>query len=515
MQGGFQKKCLPLLQSSGKDRNTVHSVPLPHPLRPATIPPNSISRRHRSSPTRNTPFIFTHMTRNIAIVLAGGVGSRLGMSTPKQFFKVAGKMVIEHTIDTFERNPHIDEIAIVSNPYYVADVENIVLRNGWTKVKKILKGGKERYDSSLSAIHAYEGEEEVNLVFHDAVRPLVSQRIIDDVCEALLTHEAIDVTVPAVDTIIEAEDDHIASIPDRSRLQRGQTPQAFRLSVISEAYKRAFNDPQFKVTDDCGVVVKYMPEVPVHLVAGEESNMKLTYKEDTYLLDKLFQLRGCTLPPASDEMKAQLTGKVAVVFGGSYGIGKDTADQLRAAGAHVHCFARSLNGTDVGNRHDVARALKSVADKEGRIDFVINTAGVLNKEPLCTMDYTVIQAAVQTNYMGTVNVALEAYTYLKETHGKLVFFTSSSYTRGRAFYSIYSSTKAAIVNFVQAVAQEWEPIGIKVNCINPERTKTPMRVKNFGVEPDDTLLKSEAVAEATVRCLLADYTGQVIDVKRK
>lgn len=452
------------------------------------------------------------MIRNIAIVLAGGVGSRLGLSTPKQFFKVAGKMVIEHTLDTFERNPHIDEIVVVSNPVYVSDVENIVLRNGWKKVKKILKGGKERYDSSLSAIHAYEGGEEVNLVFHDAVRPLVSQRIIDDVCEALKTYEAIDVTVPAVDTIIEAEGDHIASIPDRSRLQRGQTPQAFRLSVISEAYKRAFKDPDFKVTDDCGVVVKYMPEVPVHLVEGEESNMKLTYKEDTFLLDKLFQLRGSQAPETLDRTKLQ--GRVAVVFGGSYGIGKDVVDDLRQAGTRVHSFSRSLTKTDVGNRKDVARALKEVYDKEGQIDYVINTAGVLNKEPLCAMDYGIIQAAVQTNYMGTVNVAIEAYNYLKETQGQLIFFTSSSYTRGRAFYSIYSSTKAAIVNFVQAVAQEWESVGIRVNCINPERTKTPMRVKNFGIEPDDTLLRSEVVADATVRCLLADYTGQVIDVKR-
>lgn len=452
------------------------------------------------------------MIRNIAIVLAGGVGSRLGLSTPKQFFKVAGKMVIEHTLDTFERNPHIDEIVVVSNPVYVSDVENIVLRNGWKKVKKILKGGKERYDSSLSAIHAYEGGEEVNLVFHDAVRPLVSQRIIDDVCEALKTYEAIDVTVPAVDTIIEAEGDHIASIPDRSRLQRGQTPQAFRLSVISEAYKRAFKDPDFKVTDDCGVVVKYMPEVPVHLVEGEESNMKLTYKEDTFLLDKLFQLRGSQASETLDRTKLQ--GRVAVVFGGSYGIGKDVVDELRQAGTRVHSFSRSLTKTDVGNRKDVARALKEVYDKEGQIDYVINTAGVLNKEPLCAMDYGIIQAAVQTNYMGTVNVAIEAYNYLKETQGQLIFFTSSSYTRGRAFYSIYSSTKAAIVNFVQAVAQEWESVGIRVNCINPERTKTPMRVKNFGIEPDDTLLRSEVVADATVRCLLADYTGQVIDVKR-
>lgn len=453
------------------------------------------------------------MRPNIAVILAGGVGSRLGLSTPKQFFKVAGKMVIEHTIDTFEKNAHIDEIAIVSNPFYMADIENMVLRNGWKKVKRILKGGKERYDSSLSAIRAYSGRD-VNLVFHDAVRPLVSQRIIDDVAAALVEHEAIDVVLPAVDTIIEAEDGHIASIPDRSRLMRGQTPQAFRLSVIERAYEKALTDPAFKVTDDCGVVVRYLPEVAVHLVAGEESNMKLTYKEDTYLLDKFFQLRRSELPAGHID-PATLRGKVAVVFGGSYGIGKDTVDLLAGAGARVHSFSRSATGTDVANRDSVAEALRRTADEEGHIDYVINTAGVLNREPLNTMDYDTIRAAVDTNYMGTVHVALEAYPYLKETKGKLVFFTSSSYTRGRAFYSIYSSTKAAIVNFVQAVAQEWEPAGITVNCINPERTKTPMRVKNFGVEPDDSLLASRTVAEATVGSLLSDYTGQVIDVKRK
>ena len=171
------------------------------------------------------------MRKNIAIVLAGGIGSRLGLSIPKQFFKVAGKMVVEHTIDAFESNPHIDEIAIVSNPFYIADFESIIIKNGWKKVKKILKGGQERFHSSLSAIKAYEGSD-VNLIFHDAVRPLVSQRILNDVIKALETYAAIDVAMPATDTIIEVDGDFIHQIPDRSKLKRGQTPQAFHLETI-------------------------------------------------------------------------------------------------------------------------------------------------------------------------------------------------------------------------------------------------------------------------------------------
>lgn len=453
------------------------------------------------------------MKKNVAIILAGGIGSRLGLSTPKQFFKVAGKMVIEHTVDAFEHNQYIDEIALVSNPVYIPEVENLILKNSWKKVKKVLKGGKERYDSSLSAIQAYTNQD-VNLIFHDAVRPLVSQRIIDDVVKALQTYQAIDVALPSADTIIEIEGDFISNIPDRSRLKRGQTPQAFHIETIRKAYEIALTDPNFKVTDDCGVVKKYLPETPVYVVAGEESNMKLTYKEDTYLLDKLFQLRQSEVHDITQNPE-QFKDKVAVVYGGSYGIGAEIVRLLSASGAHVYAYSRSSTHTDVGDRSQVADTLSSVFAKEQRIDFIINTAGLLNKEPLITTDYQTILNAVQTNYMGTVHVALEAFPYLKQSQGKLIFFTSSSYTRGRAFYSIYSSTKAAIVNFVQAIAQEWEDFGISVNCINPERTKTPMRIQNFGIEPDNTLLTAEKVAEETLKTLASDYTGQVIDVKRE
>lgn len=453
------------------------------------------------------------MKKNIAVVLAGGVGKRLGLSTPKQFFKVAGKMVIEHTVDVFERNAHIDEVVIVCNPMLLADVENIVLRNGWKKVSRILKGGKERYDSSLAAIRAY-ADEDVNLIFHDAVRPLVSQRIVDDVVNALKTYQAVNVAIPTADTIINVDGDFINHIPDRSRLRRGQTPQAFDRQVIAAAYEKALKDPNFRTTDDCGVVRTYMPEVPIYVVAGEETNMKLTYKEDTYMMDKFFQLKN-TEVNSIDVSEKDLKGKVVVIFGGSYGIGKETADLLLGYGAKVHCFARSTTQTDVAKREDVVQALQQVNAAEGHIDFVVNTAGVLNRQPLNAMTEETIVAAVQTNLMGTIHVARESFPYLKASRGRLVFFTSSSYTRGRAFYSIYSSTKAAIVNFVQAIAQEWDTDGIRVNCINPERTKTPMRVKNFGTEPDDSLLSAKEVAVATIKTLLSDYTGQVIDVRRK
>jgi short-subunit dehydrogenase len=212
-------------------------------------------------------------------------------------------------------------------------------------------------------------------------------------------------------------------------------------------------------------------------------------------------------------LKESLEGKVMVVFGGTYGIGKSVVDLGLSKGVHVYSFSRSENDIDISNMEDVKNSLHKVFQIENKIDFIVNTAGVLYKEPLATMSYQTILDSININYFGMVNVALASLPYLKDSKGHALFFTSSSYTRGRAFYSIYSSTKAATVNFVQAISQEWETLGIKVNCINPERTQTPMRTKNFGSEPEDTLLKPEVVALRCIQTLLSNYTGQVIDVR--
>lgn len=450
--------------------------------------------------------------KNVAIILAGGVGKRLGWNKPKQFFKIAGKQIVEHTIDCFERNESIDEIAIVVGENFIHEYENMVLRNNWCKVRKILIGGNERYDSSLSAISAYDSEEDdVNLIFHDAVRPLVSQRIISDVCKALLINEAIDVTVPPVDTIVKLDkrNNFITEIPNRDYLRRGQTPQAFRLNVIKKAYEKALKDPDFRASDDCGIVKKYLPEIPIYSIEGEERNVKLTNPEDVYLIDKLFQIKTTT---SSKVNLKTLDGKVAVIFGGSSGIGLDISEIIKENKGKAYVYSRG-NGVDVSKIDEVNCALREVYDKEGKIDFVINTAAVLNKKPIRNLSYNEVIESINVNYLGAINTTLASFYYLQRTKGKILQFTSSSYTRGRAFYALYSSSKAAVVNFVQAVAEEWSDEGININCINPQRTKTPMRVKNFGIEPEGTLLSSKVVAEKSIYTLLTDITGEVIDVK--
>lgn len=455
--------------------------------------------------------------KNIAIILAGGSGRRLGESIPKQFIKIAGKKVIEHTIGVFQAHELIDEICVVVNADYLREIEQIRLSNNFSKLRKVLAGGEERYESSLAAINAYsQSVGECNMIFHDSVRPLVTERIITDCIKALERYDAVDVAVPTTDTIIQVDkDNEIINIPPRQTLRNGQTPQAFKLSTIRTAYEKALKDSEFKTTDDCGVVLKYLPETPNCVVRGEMFNMKLTYKEDIFLLDKLFQLRSVSngYESLTADEKLCMKGKTIVIFGGTKGIGEAIAGLCVQFGMNVFALSRST-GVDVRNAAEVKEALRHICAETGHIDYVVNTAGLLSIQALNLMSDGEIEDAIEINYRGCVNIARESYPYLEETKGSLLFFTSSSYTRGRAMYSLYSSLKAAVVNFVQAISEEWSDKGIRVNCINPERTLTPMRVQNFGNEPKNTLLSAEKVAVASVRTLLSGMTGEVIDVRR-
>lgn len=224
---------------------------------------------------------------NVAIILAGGSGTRLGGERPKQFLTVAGKMVIEHTIEAFHRNSRIDEIAIVTRADYVDEMREMIARNTYGKVRHVLCGGKERYHSSLAALEAYHDDND-RLLFHDCVRPLVSQRIIDDCLDALDSYDAVDVAVPSTDTIIEVDEQgNICRIPQRSRLRNVQTPQGFRRSVIRRAFDLALQDPEFMPTDDCSVVFRYLPDTRIRVVEGDTSNIKITYKEDLEFAERM------------------------------------------------------------------------------------------------------------------------------------------------------------------------------------------------------------------------------------
>ncbi|WP_269046379.1 bifunctional cytidylyltransferase/SDR family oxidoreductase [Paenarthrobacter sp. Z7-10] len=461
------------------------------------------------------------------VILAGGVGSRVGLGIPKQLIKIAGRPIMEHTLAIAHGCDLIDEILVLMTTGHLDAVRTMVNKNDFTKVTAVLEGGADRNATTQIALAAL-GADECNVIFHDAVRPLVSQRILVDVVAALENYEAVDVAIPSADTIIQVSleaglsDDLtdlpvIKGVPPRAFLRRGQTPQAFHLSVIREAYKIAAGDKHFAATDDCTVVLRYLPGVPIGVVRGDERNMKVTEPIDIYIADKLFQLTQTDVaaPNSPSGYAEKLRGKSVVVLGGSYGIGADIAELAREYGANVSVFSRTLTNTHVNRRDDIVKARDAVMAKYGRIDFVVNTAGVLPRGLLTEASEESIYLATEVNYIAPILIAQTFHDELAKSQGALLLFTSSSYTRGRAGYSLYSSAKAATVNLTQALSDEWAQDKIRVNCINPERTGTPMRTRAFGNEPIGELLDSVAVARTSLDVLLANTTGHVVDVRRQ
>lgn len=223
--------------------------------------------------------------KNIAIILASGTGERFGEKIPKQFYKFEGKTILEHSIDAFEKNKNIDEIILVTNPKFRDLAEEILKNNDYKKVTKLLNGGKTRVESSY--VGTSETPEESNVLIHDAVRAFVTQKIIDDNIEALKKYEAVGTAIDTVDTIIQVDESNvITAIPPRKFLKRVQTPQSFRANLIKKAHEMALKDEDANFTDDCGLILRYNL-APIHIVDGDELNVKITHKNDLNVIKNM------------------------------------------------------------------------------------------------------------------------------------------------------------------------------------------------------------------------------------
>lgn len=233
--------------------------------------------------------------RTILLLLSGGKGTRFGADLPKQFLPLAGQPILLRTLHTFERHPAIDEICIVSNPDYIEATQKLCPPSQHPKLRHIIAGGAQRYDSTLNGLRLYANQD-VHILIHDAVRPLVSPTIISNVCAALQEHPCVNLCIPSADTILTRRGDFVEHTLQRSLLARVQTPQGFHADTLRQAYEQALSDPHFVATDDCGVVERYLPHTPIYIVEGEESNQKLTYPDDMPLLEHLWRKQQADIP---------------------------------------------------------------------------------------------------------------------------------------------------------------------------------------------------------------------------
>lgn len=228
-----------------------------------------------------------------AVILAGGTGSRMGSADmPKQFLEIKGKPILNHTVEKFLPNPAFEKIIILSPKAWIGHTKEIIRKyTGSSDRIAIIEGGKTRNETIMNAIayidREYTLDDDTVIVTHDSVRPFVTHRIIEENIKAAEKYGACDTVVPATDTIVEGDGQQISSIPDRSRMYQGQTPQSFKAKLLRDTYMSLSEDEKAILTDAAKIIV--IKGMDVKLVRGETYNIKITYPYDLRIARSLLE----------------------------------------------------------------------------------------------------------------------------------------------------------------------------------------------------------------------------------
>jgi 2-C-methyl-D-erythritol 4-phosphate cytidylyltransferase len=225
-----------------------------------------------------------------ALIVSAGQGKRMGGRISKQYLEVAGRPLLAYTLEKFQAHPLIEDIVVVTREEERAYCrQEIIEKYRFTKVSKIVSGGKERQDSVYRGLLALPEDTEWVAV-HDGVRPLVSLEVITRVVEAALTKGAAIVGVPAKDTIkVVTSEQMVLETPPRQTLWHIQTPQVFKKELLVRAYEEALAS-SWAGTDDASLVERL--GVPIFVVQGEYDNLKITTPEDLVYFKEMLELKG-------------------------------------------------------------------------------------------------------------------------------------------------------------------------------------------------------------------------------
>ena len=218
--------------------------------------------------------------KKYALILAGGIGSRMNSSIPKQFMLLDNEPILAHTLRRFDNHEDIDGIVLVMHGDYIEEGRRIAEEFNIRKLIRIVPGGSSRKQSSFNGVAALPEDEDSYVLIHDAARPFVSDRIISECCAKLQEYAAVSTVIESSDTVYLVNSENIIQeVPDRNCCFLVQTPQAFHYNVIAEAHRMGADDPELNFTDDAGMV-QYYELADVYCIQGEAANCKITTPDD-------------------------------------------------------------------------------------------------------------------------------------------------------------------------------------------------------------------------------------------
>ena len=222
---------------------------------------------------------------NIAVILAGGTGSRMNSKTPKQFIKINGKPIISYTLMAFEQAKLIDEIVIVCLDDYKEHIKTIISDFKISKFNSLISNGNTRQQSvfnAISHIKNYAKDDDIVLI-HDGVRAMIMPDMIDKCVIETKKYKAVTLAQKTKNTMIIAKNGQISKYLDRDFIYNVQTPQSFKFDIIYNSHINAINSGNTDITDDTQIVMPYYNNI--HIIENDLPNLKLTTKEDIMLFE--------------------------------------------------------------------------------------------------------------------------------------------------------------------------------------------------------------------------------------
>ena len=222
------------------------------------------------------------------IILAGGVGNRMGAPMPKQFLSLNDKPVIVHTILNFQKNDRINDIVIVCVKDWIPQMEQIVQEYNLYKVKWVIEGGQTAHDSTRNGVFFFKDKLQNNdfVVIHDAARPILPQAAINEMLDVASEKGNASLVIPCYETVLFTKDNKSGDKElDRNSIMRIQTPQAYKYEQILNLYEMAEKDNIHDFVYADIVAVHYGQ--PVYFSKGFTNNIKITRKEDIPLTKAL------------------------------------------------------------------------------------------------------------------------------------------------------------------------------------------------------------------------------------
>ncbi len=450
-----------------------------------------------------------HGLPQYAVVLAAGTGSRFGIDEPKQFIRLGGVPIFIRTLRLFLDKDVFTSVILVVRPEHFILAQGQVDRFLPNSHVQIVVGGSTRTESVELAVTELIGLEDGVVVIHDAVRPFLEFPTVELGLQIIQCGEAdgVDTAIPSFDTIvrIDPETRVISEVPKRNEYLRGQTPQFFLLSKLVQAFKIAALT-NYEFTEECGLLLAAFPDSKIVCIEGSERNMKITTKQDLITAQNLLRT-----PSAISVRDKLFINESVTIVGGSRGLGLELKSVLSTQGINAKSFSRS-EGQDINDPQGRNSIISWISKLEEKTHLVFTVGSILH-DSILNLDEKSFLNEYKTNLISIAMCISEVLQTSRAKIESIVLIGSTAGVEGRENLISYSSSKAGLVAFMQAVSNELLELGIRINVIVPERIRSELRKEVF-LEEKSSHLEEFEVVEVILECLVGSHHGKVFSVRK-